>query len=83
MRPDDLLEWLRKTPFEPFTMEITNGRRYSIRHPDQMWVGRSRCHLGVFDCSSLLDRTVDIALVHIVKIEPGSSANGRKKRTKR
>lgn len=82
MRPQDLMDWLNQKPFEPFMMEITNGEQFTVSHPEQLWVGRSRCYLGLFDRTKLLERTVHIALMHIVKIEPAAQANGSAKRSK-
>lgn len=80
MRPDDLKAWLQRAPFESFTLELSNGEQYTVRHPEELWVGRSSCHLGMFDQERLLEQMVHIALVHIVKIEPASQTNGRRKR---
>ncbi len=79
MRPDDLKSWLKRTPFEPFTLEITNGERVTIDHPEQLWVGRSACFIGIFDRDELLERTMQVALIHVVKVEPARRSGARRK----
>ena len=34
MRPEDILELLRKHPFEPFRIHRSDGVAYDVRHPD-------------------------------------------------
>jgi hypothetical protein len=41
MRPDDLLTWVRSTPFRPFRITLNSGRSYDIRHPEMVRVGRT------------------------------------------
>lgn len=35
VRPEDILEMLRATPFEPFRVYLTDGAVYEVRHPDR------------------------------------------------
>ncbi len=69
MRPEDIREFTRKQPFEPYRLHITGGQTYDIRHPDQVIVLRSRLVIGVSGNDSIPDRVEHIALVHIVRIE--------------
>ena len=41
MRPDELIERLRQRPFEPFTIHLSDGTTYEVRHPEFLMVGRS------------------------------------------
>lgn len=34
MAPDTLRNALRASPFRPFTIEMSNGRRYRVPHPE-------------------------------------------------
>jgi hypothetical protein len=75
MRPDDLLRFIRKQPFEPFRMMLTDGRTYEIKHPDLAMVGRSSVVVGVptiqRDPDQLIaDRMVTVSLLHIMELEP-------------
>ncbi len=69
MRPQDLLEHTRRHPFQPFRLWLTDGQTYDVRHPDQIIVLRSRAIVGVGG-NGIADRTEEVALVHIVRLEP-------------
>ena len=34
IRPDDIRELLRKQPFQPFRMHLSNGQSYDVTHPE-------------------------------------------------
>jgi len=46
MRPEDILELLRKHPFEPFRIHLSDGVAYDVRHPDMAIVQRSKVIVG-------------------------------------
>jgi hypothetical protein len=69
MRPQDLLEFTRRRPFSPFRICMTDGRTYDVRHPDLLIVLRSRAIVGVGG-DQVPDRDEDVALLHVVRIEP-------------
>lgn len=68
MSPADLQYWIRRDPFIPFRMLLSSGDYFDVRMPDFIWIGKSRCTIGLFDDVEK-DRNVDISLVHIVTIE--------------
>ncbi len=69
MRAEDLLEFTRKRPFEPFRIHISGGSVYDIRHPDQIIVLRSRAVVGVGSDNGVPERLDHLALVHVVRVE--------------
>ncbi|MCA9154911.1 MAG: hypothetical protein R3C99_24435 [Pirellulaceae bacterium] len=69
MRPDDLLELVRRQPFVPFRLHVTDGKSYEVYHPDQIIVLRSRAVLAVGGSSHLRDRLEHIGLVHVTRLE--------------
>jgi len=74
--PEDLWKRLRKQPFEPFEIHLTDGTAYEIRHPELVMVGRRSAVIGVTKAGReppFYDRTTDVALVHIVRLEPISA----------
>jgi len=77
MRPDDLLELVRRQPFAPFRIHITAGGTYDVRHPDQIIVLRSRAVLPAGGANGIPEHVDHVELVHIVRIEelPTESAN--------
>jgi hypothetical protein len=72
MPPEDLWERLRKTPFDPFRICLTNGTAYDVRHPELVMVGRRSAVVGVSDSERqppFYDRATTVALIHIVRLE--------------
>ncbi len=72
MRPEDILELLRATPFEPFRVYLTDGAAYEIRHPDMAIVQRSKVTVAVPGPATPdgpAERTVNCALIHITRTE--------------
>jgi hypothetical protein len=82
MRPDDILQFVRRKPFQPFKITLTNGRSYEIHHPELAMVGRSTVVLGLMSSPHpelIFNRSVDVDLLHIMEAEhlPASpEANG-------
>ncbi|MFI5455260.1 MAG: hypothetical protein ACHRXM_07385 [Isosphaerales bacterium] len=73
MAPQDLVEAVRRRPFAPFRITLTEGSTYEVRHPELCMVGRRAAIVGVpvpGDPDLLFDRSVTIDLLHIVKLEP-------------
>ena len=46
MRPDDIRQFLRRRPFEPFRICLVDGTTYDVRHPDLVALGRSALEIG-------------------------------------
>lgn len=84
MRQGDLLEVLRRQPFEPFRLSLTNGKTFDIRHPDMAIVTKSTIHVGVPGTSGNGDKAegvVIVSLLHVVQLnylsqQSPSSKNG-------
>jgi len=73
MRPEDIREFVRRQPFQPFRITLTDGRAYDVLHPDLAMVGRSTVAVGLprpGDTSAIYDRLVTVAILHIMQIEP-------------
>jgi hypothetical protein len=68
----DLLEELRKRPFEPFRMIVSDSSFYDIHHPEQCVVGISSVVVGIPAKPGLTpyERLIRIDNSHILKIEP-------------
>ncbi len=47
MKPQDLLDLLRRRPFEPFRLHLSDGAVYDVRHPDMAIVQRSKVIVAV------------------------------------
>ena len=71
MHPNEVLEYLRRQPFEPFRIYLTDGTVYEVRHPDQCIVTRTAVHVALPGPSQTYARGIAAyALVHINRLEP-------------
>lgn len=71
MRPEELRELIRRQPFMPMRLHLTDGKSYDIRHPENILVSRSYVHVGV-DADSVtgvIGRVDFVSLLHIVRVE--------------
>ena len=75
MRPDDLLDWTRATPFAPFRIRLNSGRTFDIRHPEMLRVGRSAVNVYTFtgEPADPYERMEMISLVLIESVEPSEA----------
>jgi hypothetical protein len=73
MRPEDVLSDLRKQPFQPIRLTLTDGRTYEIQHPELAMVGRSSMTIGLMrpqEAEPIYDRMVSVSPLHIMQVEP-------------
>ncbi|MGH7170308.1 MAG: hypothetical protein ACRELF_03200 [Gemmataceae bacterium] len=71
MRPEDLLFWLRKQPFQSFRITMNNRRVYEVRHPELVRVMRtSFLYFTPSDQEDVFDRAEMVGLTLIDHIEP-------------
>lgn len=82
MPPEDVLEALKRRPFEPFRIHLSDGTVYEIHHPDLVMVGLRSLVIG-FAASNgrpepLYERYTTVALSHVVRLGPSeASTSGR------
>ncbi len=71
MRAEEFAQLLRRAPFVPFRIHLTDGKTYDIRHPEFVLVLRSRIDIGIpgNEALGIMDRVEYCSLVHIVQIE--------------
>lgn len=65
MNADTILEYLRRQPFEPFVIRMSNGEVHEVRHPECALVTNTRVHVYY----PAQDRSVFCALIHINSVE--------------
>ena len=70
MRAEDLSNLIRKAPFQPIRLHLSNGRTVDIRHPEMAIVSRSLVASGEPGEGDIADHIVHFNLLHIVEIEP-------------
>lgn len=78
MNSDTLRTWLRAEPFAPFSITLSNGNTYEVRHPELLIVGRHVAAVGISADPDTLDfeRLVNLSLRQIASIEPLNSNLG-------
>jgi hypothetical protein len=65
MNADAIREFVRREPFEPFVIRMSNGEVHEIRHPECALVMKTKVIVGYPDD----DRSATCALVHVNSIE--------------
>jgi hypothetical protein len=65
MNAETIKDYLRREPFEPFVIRMSNGEVYEIRHPECALVMKTKVIVGYPE----EDRSVTCALVHINSVE--------------
>jgi len=73
MRPEDVLTELRRQPFVPLLFRLSNGREYTVRHPDLVFVGRSSLNIGTPAPDlppGVYDHYEIVSLLHLAQIVP-------------
>jgi hypothetical protein len=72
MSPEELRDTLRRTPFEPFRLVMTDGTGFDIRHPDLLWVGKRSAMVGLTGdpAQTLYERSVKVDLLHVIRLGP-------------
>ena len=71
MRPEELVKLLRRRPFLPLRLHMTDGQTYDIRHPDLGMVSRSYATISMTldPETGVLERVEYCSLLHIVRVE--------------
>jgi hypothetical protein len=72
MRPDDIRDMLRRQPFLPFRLHLSNGQTFDIRHPEVALVTRMGIVIaipGSAATESVPDRFDIVSPLHINNIE--------------
>ena len=77
MRAEELLTWIRATPFIPFRIRLNSGRTFDIRHPEMMRVGRSTVNVYSFvgEPSDPYEKMEMVSLLPIESVEPIETAH--------
>ena len=77
MRMQELQDTLKKTPFEPFRIRLSDGQSYDVRHPEFAGLTRHSLYVGVSaDEDDAPERMVQCDLLHVVTIEPINGQTG-------
>jgi len=72
LRPEKLRDELRRQPFVPLRIHLTDGKIYDIRHPEMAMVTSREVYIGREETSpgSGVARECDlVSLLHVVRVE--------------
>ena len=73
MAPHDIWKAVRRRPFVPFRLTLTEGSTYDIKHPEFCIVTMTSVFIGLLptdDPDPLPQRSVEVDVAHVVKVEP-------------
>jgi hypothetical protein len=79
--PEVIKSRMNEKPFRPLRIIVSEGLTYDIYHPDLVWVGWNDLQIGFAhpDHPTIYDRTVRIAMSHVVAIEDIPAKKSSKK----
>jgi hypothetical protein len=78
MRPENILAFLQRKPFQPFRLTLTDGLTYDVGHPELAMIGRATMAIGLAThgpSQPVYDRLVTISLLHVMQVEPLDTAS--------
>ncbi|HMO64713.1 MAG TPA: hypothetical protein PKE47_05745 [Verrucomicrobiota bacterium] len=71
MNPKDILELVEARPFKPFRLLTSDGGRLEVRHPEFIWVLRSRVDVAVLaqEDHGIVDHVEHCSMLQITRLE--------------
>jgi len=77
MRRDEILEALRRRPFQPIRLHVSDGAKFEVRHPEMVLVTRHSAVVGQPETDSpppAVEQFTVVDLLHVTRLETiGSS----------
>ena len=72
MRAEELVRVLKRRPFEPSALHMSNGSHYPVHHPDAVIVTPRAAYVGIReDGEQMIAQDVVICdLLHVTRIAP-------------
>jgi len=71
MRPEEIREHLRRRPFQPIRLFVSDGSFYDVRHPEMAIVSRLDVIVSVGQTGDEIpERSAYLDPVHITRVEP-------------
>ncbi len=78
MRAEEIRNHLRREPFLPFRLYLSNGVSYEVRHPEFMYVGRREVVIAVeLGEGDVPERSAYCDPLHVTHIEPIHGMRGQ------
>ena len=76
MTAQRIVNYVTAEPFRPFRINMASGKKYLIRHPEMIAVGRTTVHVFTSmseDVEEAKEREHEVSLILIESVEPLSS----------
>lgn len=81
MRPEEINSHVRKSPFVPFRLCMSDGKAFEVRHPEMVIVTKLTVAVAVYGPRARMPETLYWCdPVHIIRIEPVNGRSPRKRR---
>ena len=81
MDAEKLYQTVKRRPFEPVRICLSDGSSYEVKHPEQLMVTRRWSYIGLGgDGEGPFQDNAVVANIHITRIEPLKSKKSTKKR---
>jgi hypothetical protein len=84
MKSEDIQRLLKKAPFKPFALVMTNSERHAVDHPEMLIVTKSVLALAVMKAAvdpnaelPLADYVIWLDPEHVLKVEPLEAASSQ------
>jgi hypothetical protein len=76
MAPKEILDVVRRSPFEPFRLVLADGAKYDIQHADQCMVMKKSVVIGevAHEVGGFIEWTINVNCWNVVRIEKTESA---------
>lgn len=66
----ELLALQRERPFRPLRIFISDGEAYEVRHPEMMFVTKTRVEIAMPNGDDVPEKTVHCDPVHVTRVVP-------------
>jgi len=84
MRPDEIRAHLRKQPFRPIRIFVSDGSSYDVRHPESALVTRTEVVIALDPGNDdIPERSAYCDPIHITRIEPLDGRKAKRSKPKR
>ena len=72
MSPEALRQELRRQPFVPLRVYLTDGKVYEVRHPEMVLLSQREAYIGKESTpgSGIAVECDLVSLLHVVRVEP-------------
>jgi len=71
MRADEIRKHVRRSPFQPFRICLSNGKCYDVRHPEMIYVTRNEVVVATkLGGDEVIEQSAYCDPIHINNIEP-------------